>query len=328
MNSGITEVVTVDIGGTHARFAVAQLSADGQIELSDLVVLQARDHASLKSAWAVFAKTLGRPLPRAAGIAVACPIQGDVLQLTNNPWIIRPSQLERELDLDCFTLINDFEAVAHAVSRAGQHHFHHIQGPVEPPPEGVTTVIGPGSGLGVAALLREGGRSHVIATEGGHVDFAPLDSLEDFILARLRERFRRVSVERVASGPGLANIFEALASFEGQPAPARSDKELWKLALAGTDSLSAAALDRFCMILGAAAGDTALSQGANQVVIAGGVGLRLKDHLGRSGFGHRFTAKGRFETMMKSISVKVITHPQAGLLGAAAAFETRQAQTV
>ena len=324
MDGDIRQVVTVDIGGTHARFAVAQLSADGQIALNDVVVLQAREHASLKSAWAAFANILDRPLPRAAAIAIACPIQGDVLQLTNNPWIIRPSLLQRELDLDCFTLINDFEAVAHAVSRAGHHHFQHVQGPAEPPPEGVTTIIGPGSGLGVAALVRAEGRTHVVATEGGHVDFAPLDTLEDYILARLRERFRRVSVERVVSGPGLANILEALASFEGQAAPVRSDSGLWRVALAGTDSLSAAALDRFCMILGAVAGDTALAQGSNQVVIAGGVGLRLKDHLGRSGFGHRFTAKGRFETLMKTISVKIITHPQTGLLGAAAAFASMQ----
>ena len=324
MDGDMRQIVTVDIGGTHARFAVAELSTDGQIALCDVVVLQTREHASLKSAWAAFAKILGRPLPRAAGIAIASPVQGDVLQLTNNPWIIRPSLLQHELELDCVTLINDFEAVAHAVAHAEPHHFQHVQGPTDFPPEGVTTVIGPGSGLGVAALVRANGRTQVVATEGGHVDFAPLDTLEDYILARLRKRFRRVSVERVASGPGLANILDALASFEGQAVPLRTDKELWQVALAGTDSLSAAALDRFCMILGAVAGDTALVQGANRVVIAGGVGLRLKDYLGRSGFGHRFTAKGRFETMMKSITVEVITHPQAGLFGAAAAFSTEQ----
>ena len=176
------------------------------------------------------------------------------------------------------------------------------------------------TGLGVAALLRRHDGYDVIETEGGHVDFAPLDSLEDRILAHLRASFRRVSVERLISGRGLMNIYEALGAIEGLSLTTREDQALWAAALEGRDSLATAALDRFCLCLGAVAGDLALAHGAKAVVIGGGVGLRLADHLPRSGFYSRFIAKGRFERRMAEIPVKLITYPQPGLFGAAAAY--------
>jgi glucokinase len=172
----------------------------------------------------------------------------------------------------------------------------------------------------VAQLVRERESYQVVETEGGHIDFAPLDPVEDRILTRLRLRYRRVSVERLASGPGLANLYEALAAIEDRPVLLHNEKALWQAALAGTDTLAAAALDRFCRILGAVAGDIALAQGAAAVVIGGGLGLRLADLLPGSGFGERFIAKGRFEGRMTRIPVKLIAHPQPGLFGAAAAF--------
>lgn len=159
----------------------------------------------------------------------------------------------------------------------------------------------------------------MVETEGGHGDFAPLDAVEDRLLASLRTRFRRVSVERVASGLGLTHIHEVLAATEARAIPVRDERELWTEALAGSDGLMTAALDRFCLSLSATAGDIALAQGASAVVIAGGVGLRLVDHLPRSGFRDRFTAKGRFERRMDAMPVKLVTHPQPGLFGAAAA---------
>jgi glucokinase len=169
-------------------------------------------------------------------------------------------------------------------------------------------------------LRRSDGSYDVIETEGGHVDFAPIDALEDRILANLRKNFRRVSVERLISGRGLMNIYEALGAIEGHPLAIRDDQSLWAAALAGTDSLATAALDRFCLCLGAVAGDLALAQGAGAVVVGGGIGLRLADHLPASGFATRFIAKGRFERRMADLPVKLITHPQPGLFGAAAAF--------
>ena len=123
----------------------------------------------------------------------------------------------------------------------------HLAPERELPREGVISIVGPGTGLGVALLLRGAASYRVIETEGGHIDFAPLDAIEDRILASLRERHRRVSVERLAAGMGLANIHAALASIDGRSVAHRDDKALWETALGGTDSLASAALARYCL---------------------------------------------------------------------------------
>jgi glucokinase len=320
------EVVAVDIGGTHARFAIAEVAEGRVVALGEPITQKTAEHASLQTAWEAFGEALGRPVPRAAAIAVASPISGEVIKLTNNPWVIRPPQLPATLGLDQMTLINDFGAIGHAVAQCPADAFVHLCGPdVALPNRGSITVCGPGTGLGVAQVLRVGGGYHVIETEGGHVDFAPLDSIEDAIVHRLRPTYTRVSAERIVSGPGIVPIYEALAHIEGRPVASRDDKMLWQMALEGTDSLAVAALDRFCLSLGAVAGDLALAHGPTAVVIAGGLGLRLKDQLLASGFAKRFVAKGRFQALMASTPVKLITHPQPGLYGAAAAFAQEHA---
>jgi glucokinase len=316
----MTEVIAADIGGTHARFALATIEGGRAVHLGQELVLKTAEHASLQTAWEAFAAHVGRPLPRVAGIAVAAPIQGQVLKLTNNPWVIRPAMIPEKLGLDRYALVNDFEAVGHAVAQAGPQALQHLCGPDKPLPEtGVVSVLGPGTGMGVAQLHRSRAGYHVVPTEGGHVDFAPVDAIEDGILKHLRKAYPRVSAERIVAGPGLANIHAALAALEFRAITPVDDTTLWQMALAGTDSLAAAALDRFCLALGSFAGDVALTHGASAVVIAGGVGLRLASHLPKSGFRQRFTAKGRFEAMMGAIPVKLIIHPQPGLFGAAAA---------
>jgi glucokinase len=264
----------------------------------------------------------GGSLPDAVAIAVAGPVGGEVIRFTNNPWIIRPALIPEKLGASRYTVVNDFGAVGHAVARAEDDHFIHLTGPdVALPVSGTLSIVGPGTGLGVAHVWRDGeGGYRVQPTEGGHIDFAPLDTIEDAILARLRQRYRRVSVERVVSGPGLVDIYEALAAMEGRAIQPTDDKSLWQLGLSGDDSLAAAAVDRFCLSLGAVAGDIALAQGASGVVIAGGLGLRIRDTLLRSGFAERFRAKGRFSELMAALPVKLITHSQPGLYGAAAAF--------
>lgn len=314
-------IVTADVGGTHARFAVAEIEGGRVLSVEDPVILKTADCASFQIAWQEFGRR--KEVNGITGLAVAFagPIGGDVLKLTNSPWVIRPSLIHEQLGFEDYTIVNDLGAVAHAVATLGDEHFRDICGPSVPlPHEGVVSIVGPGTGLGVAALLRRNGHYEVIETEGGHVDFAPLDSLEDEILARLRQSFRRVSVERVASGRGLWNLYEALGAIEGRSPIFHDERELWDAALAHTDSLASAALDRLCMSLGAIAGDMALAHGASAVVIAGGVGLRLADYLGESGFRDRFIAKGRFERRMDDIPVKLITHPEPGLYGAASVF--------
>lgn len=318
----MTQIVTIDIGGTHARFALAEVADGRVIALGEPVTLKTAEHASFQTAWEAYGETLAGPVPAAAAIAIAGPVGGDVIKFTNNPWIIRPALIGEKLNVEKFSLVNDFEAVGHAVAQADPSHFTHLCGPDQPlGATGTISIVGPGTGLGVAHLLRTAVGYHVQPTEGGHIDFAPLDTIEDAILARLRKRYRRVSVERVVSGPGLVDIYETLATIEGRAIQPLDDKALWALGTSGEDSLAAAAIDRFCLALGSVAGDIALAQGGFAgVVIAGGLGLRIKETLLRSGFAERFCAKGRFESLMASLPVKLITHPQPGLFGAAAAF--------
>jgi glucokinase len=305
------ELVAVDLGGTNVRFAIAEAAHGAVVSLGNATTLHTAEHASLATAWEAYAARTARALPRAASLAVACPISGEVLKLTNSPWVLRPASLKSELGIDRLTLINDFGAVGHAVAQLPPADLRHVTGPTEDlPAVGVIGIVGPGTGLGVAHVLRTADTYHVIESEGGHIDFAPADSIDDGILARLRARYRRVSAERVVSGPGLANIYEYLATLEGRAIPT----------LDGTDTLAVTALGRFCAVLGGVAGDLALAQGAHAMVIGGGIGTRIADILPHSGFASRFTAKGRLEAMLSRIPVKLITHPQPGLFGAAAAF--------
>jgi len=211
----MTQIVTIDIGGTHVRFALATIGAGAVVNLGEALTLETSDYASLQRAWATFGATLTQPLPRAVAISFAGPVHGETLKLTNNPWAIRPAQIPETLGVDAWTLVNDFGAVGHAVAHIGPEHLLHLCGPDVPLPEaGVTSIIGPGTGLGVAQVLRHAHGYTVCETEGGHINFAPLDALEDRMVAALRGRYLRVSAERIVSGPGLRNIYDMLREFE------------------------------------------------------------------------------------------------------------------
>lgn len=316
-----TDLVALDVGGTHARFALASVAEDGTISLGQPVTLKTDDYASLQTAWEEFERRCDAPLPRAASIAIAAPIVGETIRMTNSNWIFRTHAIDEQLGIDRVTLINDFGAVAHAAARAPEDQLAHITGPDGPLPRyGTVSVIGPGTGLGVAHFHRYPGGYHVQSTEGGHVDFAPLDAIDDWMMDKLRRQHRRVSTERVHSGPGICEIYEALAAIEKRTIEIPEDVTIWQRGLAREDSLAAAAVDRFCASLGGVAGDFALAHGASAVVLAGGLGLRLRELLPQSAFGERFRFKGRYAEMMAGIPVKLIVHPQPGLYGAVAAF--------
>ena len=324
------ELVVADIGGTHARFALAQVDGGRVTGLGDPVVLDTPAYPGLESAWAEFARRAARPLPKAASLAVAAPIGGDPVKLTNSGWLLRPSRLDADLGLDRHLLINDFTAVGHAVAAADAGMFAHIAGPDVPlPASGAISIIGPGTGLGVALLLR-GPRFgaagyHVQPSEAGHMDFAAIDSFDDALAARLRSGGRRLFAEQVVAGHGLVEIARTLAELRGTAAEARDVKALWAAAVAGEEPIASAALDRFCQSLGSVAGDVALAHGANALVVAGGLAARLLPRLPASGFAGRFCAKSPYEALMAAMPVKLITHPQPGLFGAAAAFAAWEA---
>ncbi len=318
----MADIIAADIGGTNARFARASLDASGVPSLGAVRKYKVADFPSLQSCWAAFARDEGGALPRAASIAFATAIGGDVIKLTNSSWIIRPHRLGDELGLDQLRLVNDFEAVGHAVSKLPQENFQLLFGPDKPfPHDGAVTILGPGTGLGVGMIAYDDGVPHIMATEGGHIDYAPLDAIESRVADYLRDKFLRVSTERIISGPGLNNLYKALATIGHERIELMSDADLWKSAIAGTDSFARTALDRFCLIYGSVAGDLALAQGPHSVVLAGGLTQRIKDVLLDSGFHNRFTAKGRFQSLMAQVPVRLAMHDEIGLFGAAAAFK-------
>lgn len=318
----MTRLVAVDIGGTNARFALAEITADGTINVGEPITLGTSDYVSLQSAWAAFAERVEGEVPRAAAIAIAGPVTGQTVRMTNNSWVLHTGSLDEQLGIDKVTVLNDFGAVAHAVAVAPEEQFVHLAGPDEPlPDKGTITVMGPGTGLGIAHFMRHGdGSYHIQATEGAHTDFAPIDHVDDVMLARLREKHRRVSTERVVSGPGIVEIYEALAQIEHRSIEQLDDRTIWTRGFSGEDQLAVAAIDRFCMTLGSTAGDYALAHGATGVVVAGGLGYRLREYLPESAFAERFRFKGRYESLMSKIPVKLIIQPEPGLFGAAAAF--------
>jgi len=312
----VNRIVAADIGGTNARFALAEVAGGKVVRLGDPVVLPAAAHSGLASAWAAFGEAIGEPLPRFAALAVAGPVTGGPVRFINSHWIVDPALVASELVLERFVLLNDFGAIAHAVDALDAGSFAHLCGPDVPLPDrGAISVIGPGTGLGVAVLLRRPGGSLVLETEGAHIHFAPLDAVERQVSEAIAAIHGRTSIERVVSGPGLGEIVRAL-----HPGDGRSDAELWRDALAGSDAASREALDLFLAGYGAAAGDLSLAHGSLAVALAGGLTNRLRGFFAGSAFHARFCDKGRYRSRHEGIPVKLVTHPQPGLYGAAAAF--------
>lgn len=312
------KIVVADIGGTHARFALAELRPGSRPLLGAMTRYRTREHQGLESAWQAFAADAGEPLPKQAAIAVAAPIEGDVLRFMNSDWRITRSGLAEALGLDRLLLLNDFGAVAHAVSVLTGDELQSIHGPPSLPEQAIVTVLGPGTGLGVAILDRRG-RVAVIETEASHIGFSPLDEAERRLAAYHTHRYERASVERVVSGPGLVDIYRFLGGagdFDASRA-----RELWSAAIQGANPLAGQALDMLVRGFGSAAGDMALAHGAMGLAITGGLANRITDRLRSPVFIDRFVAKGRYRERMERVAVVLARHDEPGLLGAAVAFE-------
>ena len=327
----MSEIAVADIGGTNARFARASLGGDGAIALGEPTVLGTDDYASFPEAWRAFLDTQAGFEPVGAGLALAGPASRGVFKLTNANWTFDAATLPQELGLHELSApqvicLNDFEAIAFAIAGLqDDSHLGHIAGPDQPLPQDTTiTVIGPGTGLGIAHFRRHEGQALVQATEGSHIDFAPVDAVDDRALANLRQVHDRVSLERVLSGEGIVHIYAAICALEAEPCNSDwSALDIWQAGMSGADAQAARSVDHFVKTLGRIAGDYALVHGAGGVVIAGGLGLRLHERLKAPEFHHNFVAKGRYQAMMEAIPIKLITHPQPGLLGAATVFFSR-----
>lgn len=309
--------VAADVGATHARFAIACRTSAGGLDLEQPRKFHASEFASLAAAYESYVAGVGVRLTRAA-FAVAGPVTGDAIKFTNSPWSFGRSELRGRLGLDRLEVINDFAAIARALPAVGPDGFQPLSGAsFALPATGVVSIVGPGSGLGVAMLARAGARDDVLASEGGHVSFAPTDAFEQRLLARLAERYGRVSAERLVCGEGLCRIYEELAIDSGETAQAPAAVPLWDAAIAGRDARAVAALRRWLQMLGSFAGDMALAHGAGATVLAGGILPRLADHLDAAGLIERFRAKGRLAEFAGAIPVALLTYPEPGLLGAA-----------
>jgi len=311
-------IVVGDIGGTHARFAIAEVRSGARPIVGQMKRYRTREHSGLGSTWAAFAADSGEPLPSAAALAVAAPIEGEELRFMNSHWRIPRFGIADELGLERLTLLNDYGAVAHAISILEPDEFEPVHGSASLPPEGVISVIGPGTGLGVAVLARRGEQVHVIETEAAHIGFAPLDPEEQALAASIAGQYGRASVERVVSGPGLLDIYRHLGG--GTSHDPNLAGELWSAAIDGTDPVAVHALDMLVRCFGAAAGDISLAHGAMGVAITGGLAGRIVHRLRSPDFVERFTAKGRYADRMRRVPVMLATYPEPGLLGAAVAF--------
>lgn len=299
-----------DIGGTNARFALV----DENGQPSEQRTLKAADHPGL--AEAALAYLDGRKVEEAV-IAVATPVETDVVRFTNSPWTFSVSALQPQLDVARLAVINDFVAQALAMPHLLPSEREQI-GPGEAMPDRPMGVIGAGTGLGVSGLVEVGGHMVALATEGGHASLAPGTARERALLERLAARFGHVSKERVLSGPGLLNTAQALAEIEGKTLGADSPEAVTKQARSGECALCAEAISIFSGLLGSAAADLALVYGARGgVFLAGGVCLNLGPLFDRELFRRRFEDKGRLKRFLEPIPTYLVSRTDTGLLGAA-----------
>lgn len=310
-----SDVLVGDIGGTHARFAIVDCSTK-PAKIEHRLDLAADDFESFDAALSAYLDRLERPRPKAAAIGVAGPVTQGRVDFTNRNWHASEDEL-RKLGFAHAMLINDFAATAFAVSALAPESFRTIGPELTGLAEEPITVLGAGTGFGVSCLARYRRLSLPIATEGGHIGFAPQTDGEIAVLCALERRFGRVSIERVLSGPGLENLHAALEEISGRQPPSLEAAEIVENASAGND-VCAAALDMFCSIFGAVAGDFALAHGARGgVFIAGGIAKKIEPILVRSQFRARFEDKGRLGHYVAPIPTRLILHEDATFLGAA-----------
>lgn len=304
-----------DIGGTNMRLALA-VNSGAAIRLLSCRTFSCADFASFEEIIALYAHQAGTGIPDSVAIAVAGPVENGMASLTNGRWNISEKAL-LQFGFGRVKLVNDFMALALAVRHLLPADVAVIGDDIAGIAGEPIGIVGAGTGLGVAILVPNGTAPIAVATEGGHMSFAPDGETEIEILRLLTQRFGHVSVERVLSGPGLTNLHWALARMNGGEPDQLSPAEITNRAAAGADLLCVEAVDRFCSIYGRFAGDIALAYGARGgMYLAGGIAPRLLQRLRTGAFRQDFERKGRFSTYVAKIPTKVIIHPYAALLGA------------
>jgi len=311
--------LVADIGGTNARFAALR---EGQLEsefefyhsveeypqFSDLII-KLRDEIALATDFV--------GAPKSVCLAVACPADVEHIAFTNSHWEFTKTQLLEWFGCQQLVVINDFEAVAHGITELGADDCIKIGGD-QPQTHKPVGILGAGTGLGMAALISHSDGYHVLDTEGGHADFAPVGPRQMDLLTCLLESFKRVSLERVLSGKGIVNIYHAICQMESTDPILTTPPDIVAAALDNSNAQALTALSTFCESMGAAAGNLALTLGAKGgIYIAGGVVPRFSEFFVNSGFRNKFEDKGRFASYLEPIPVYLVMRNNLGLLGAA-----------
>lgn len=310
--------IAADVGGTHVRIGLVQAGASPGAPLQVLAYSKFRcaDYAGLADILSEF--IAGTSPARVAVIASAgYPLADGTVITANLPWRLSPAEIRDALELEAVHLVNDFEAVAHAVAHLGASEVLQLAGPAEIAP-GPILVLGPGTGLGAAVWIPAHPHPVVLATEAGQAALAAGTELEMALLRQMLGQRSHVSVEYGAlSGPGLMNLYVALCAVRGaEPVHARPG-EVTAAALAGGDPLAREALDVFCGLLGSTVGDMALLYGVRGVYLAGGFLPQIREFLVHSDFVARFLNKGPMREALERVSVRLVEHGQLGVVGAA-----------
>jgi len=292
-----------DVGGTQARFGVVVAPGEGVTQIRELAC---DDHGSLESAVAGYLRESGVVAPAACAIAIATPVTGDRVSMTNRDWSFSIESLRQRLGVVRLLVLNDFTALALALPALAREELEPVGGG-EATAGAVRALVGPGTGLGVGCLLAAGDGVLPLASEGGHVTLSAAAEREERVIAALRREFGHPSAERALSGSGLVNLYRfACAEADRAPLPL-SPADVSTRALAGSDPACSEAVELFFALLGGVAGNLALTVGARGgVYIGGGIVTRLGDWIHRSQFRARFDAKGRLAAYLSAIPVWLI----------------------
>ncbi|MGH8508970.1 MAG: glucokinase [Gammaproteobacteria bacterium] len=301
-----------DIGGSRTRIGIL----DDRDEITTIRVLSNDALPDLVSALHSYLDEEGtQPSIRAGALAVAAPIVGDRVRMVNRSWSFSIQAIKEALGWEHIEVVNDFTAIAHSLPRLEASHRLQI-GAGEPQANTPMGVIGPGTGLGVSGIIPYRSKWVPLASEGGHVTLAPMNDTEAAVLDRLRTRFGHVSAERAVSGPGLVEIYHALAALAGDATSKPTPADITARALRGEDRYATQAVEMFFCFLGTVAGDLALTLGARGgIYLAGGILPRIAQALAGSRFRERFVDKGRYRHYLETLPTYLVTHPFPALLG-------------
>jgi glucokinase len=306
-----------DIGGTNARFALAHSNGPG---FSGELILHCANYETAEQGIADYLERSGCVSPDVICLAAAGPVVDGCVRFTNNHWVIDSRELQKKFPSSNIQLLNDFEAIAYSIPMLGENDLATVglvPSELDGKPEFTLGVLGPGTGLGTGGLLARANGIFPIVGEGSHAGFAPESRMQFEVMKQLRQRYERVSDERMISGPGLENIYWALRKIHGEPATQITAAEIFSRVLANEDVIAAESTQLFYEALGQVAGNLALALGAyDGIYLAGGIVKRYPDLLKTSSFRSGFENKGRHRSLMESIPTLLILHPQPGLLGA------------